>query len=215
MTARAEARGSLAVHGSVLSTLMDTIPLTPEVLVTAYANGIFPMDVDGEVQWFSPDPRAVIELDEFHISRTLHQVVRQQRFEVRVDTCFEAVMRECAQRPEGTWISEELVEAYVRLHRLRLAHSVEAWREGELAGGLYGVALGGAFFGESMYFRQRDASKVALVALVERMRARGFTLLDVQFMTPHLERFGAMEIPRETYLERLEQALRIETRFAD
>ena len=125
------------------------------------------------------------------------------------------MVRECGNRREGTWISEEIVTAYTRLNELGLAHSIESWRAGELAGGLYGVALGGAFFGESMFHRRTDASKVALVALVERIRDRGFELFDVQFLTPHLEQFGAKEIPREAYLARLEAALAIDTRFAD
>lgn len=194
---------------------MEELPLTPEVLVAAYASGIFPMDVDGELCWFSPDPRTIIPLDSFHASKTLMQTYRQGRFEMRIDTAFEAVMRGCGHRDEGTWISEEIVEAYCQLHELGAAHSVETWRNGELAGGLYGVALGGAFFGESMFSRQRDASKVALVALVQRMRERGFTLLDVQFTTEHLARFGAIEIPREEYLQKLAQALRVQARFDD
>lgn len=206
---------------------MKKLPLTPQVLVAAYVNGIFPMDVEGEIQWFSPDPRAIIPLDGFHASKTCMQTCRSGRFEVRIDTAFEEVMRGCADRPEGTWISEEIIRGYCRLHELGLAHSVESWRArdrlsgvgqgqaGELAGGLYGVAIRGAFFGESMFSRQRDASKVAMVALVERMRSRGFTLLDVQFLTPHLQRFGAVEIPRSEYLERLEAALAIETSFVD
>jgi leucyl/phenylalanyl-tRNA--protein transferase len=206
---------------------MKTLPLTPQVLVAAYVNGIFPMDVEGQIQWFSPDPRAVIPLDGFHASKTCMQTWRSGRFEIRIDTAFEEVMRGCADRQDGTWISEEIVRAYCRLHELGLAHSVESWRApdrlagvgqgraGELAGGLYGVAIGGAFFGESMFSRQRDASKVALVALVERMRRRGFALLDIQFMTPHLQRFGAVEIPRDEYLERLKDALKVETTFFD
>jgi leucyl/phenylalanyl-tRNA---protein transferase len=194
---------------------MESLPLTLEVLVSAYCQGIFPMDVDGRILWFSPDPRAIIPLDEFHASRTLIQTIRQGRFEIRIDTAFTAVMRGCADRADGTWISQEIVEAYVRLHELGLAHAVEAWREGELAGGLYGVALGGAFFGESMFSRQRDASKVALAALVERMRTRGYTLLDIQFMTDHLARFGAVEIPRADYLRRLEGALTVRVWFMD
>ena len=194
---------------------MQTSPLTPQLLVAAYAQGIFPMGVDGEVQWFSPDPRAIIPLDEFHISRTLGQTVRQERFEIRVDHGFEAVMRACGRRPEGTWITEELIRVYVGLHRLGLAHSVEAWQAGELAGGLYGVSLGGAFFGESMFHRVRDASKVALVALVEQMRSRGMVLLDIQFLTEHLEQFGAVEIPRREYLRRLRAALKVEACFSE
>lgn len=206
---------------------MKKLPLTPQVLVAAYVNGIFPMDVEGEIQWFSPDPRAIIPLDGFHASKTCMQTCRSGRFEIRIDTAFEEVMRGCADRPEGTWISEEIIRGYCRLHELGLAHSVESWRAldrlsgvgqgqaGELAGGLYGVAIRGAFFGESMFSCQRDASKVAMVALVERMRSRRFTLLDVQFLTPHLQRFGAVEIPRGEYLERLEAALAIKTSFVD
>ena len=194
---------------------MKTLPLTPDVLVAAYANGIFPMDVDGSVQWFSPDPRAIIELDEFHVAKNLRRRYRSGRFEIRINTRFPEVIRACADREEGTWISDEIVTAYTRLHELGLAHSVESWQGGELAGGLYGVALAGAFFGESMFHRRPDAAKVALVALVERMRDRGFALLDVQFLTPHLERLGAREISREAYLGRLESALGIETRFVD
>jgi len=193
---------------------MDDLPLTPDVLVAAYASGIFPMDVDGEICWFSPDPRAIIPLEGFHASKTLMQTYRQGRFEIRIDTAFKPVIRGCADRGDGTWISEEIVGAYVQLHREGLAHSVEAWRGGELAGGLYGVALGGAFFGESMFSRQRDASKVALVALVERLRAGGFVLLDIQFMTGHLARFGAVEIPRADYLRRLEAALEVDADLA-
>ncbi len=194
---------------------MKTLPLTPDVLVSAYMQGIFPMDVEGTIQWFSPDPRAIIELDEFKVSHTLRQTCRGGRFEIRINTRFEQVMRACGQRREGTWISQEIITAYTRLHRLGFAHSVEAWEGSELAGGLYGVAIGGAFFGESMFHRRRDASKVALVALVERMRSRRFKLLDIQFLTPHLERFGAIEIPRRTYLARLKKALAIETQFVD
>ena len=193
----------------------DAIPLTPEVLVSAYAGGIFPMDVNGEICWFSPDPRTIIPLDAFHASRRLLRTCRSGRFEIRIDTEFESVMRGCADRPEGTWISEEIVEAFVRLHELGLAHSIEAWRGGTLAGGLYGVSLGGAFFGESMFSRHRDASKVALVTLVDRLRERGFTLFDVQFMTSHLARFGAREIPRAEYLDQLESALQLPVSFID
>ena len=194
---------------------MDDLPLTAELLVAAYANGIFPMDVDGQIQWFSPDPRTIIPLEAFRTPRNIRQRYRNRHFEIRIDTCFEEVIRACGDRGEGTWISDEIVAAYTELHRLGLAHSVESWREGELAGGLYGVALGGAFFGESMFFRQTDASKVALVALIERLKARGFVLLDVQFSTPHLERFGAVDIPREEYLARLEEALKLAVTFAE
>jgi len=191
------------------------IPLTPETLVAAYASGIFPMDVDGQIEWFSPDPRTIIPLDAFHASRSLRRTLRRGTFEIRFNTAFEPVMRGCADRAEGTWISEEIVEAFVRLHELGLAHSIETWRNDELAGGLYGVALGGAFFGESMFSRQRDASKVALAVLVERLRTRGFTVLDVQFTTPHLARLGALEIRRAEYHRRLRAALARSVRFVD
>jgi leucyl/phenylalanyl-tRNA---protein transferase len=189
-------------------------PLTPELIVAAYCQGIFPMadEYDGEIGWYSPDPRAVFPLDAFHVPRSVAKVIKRGVFEIRVDTAFEDVMRACAEREE-TWISDELVGAYTALHRVGLAHSVEAWHEGELAGGLYGVALGGAFMGESMFTRITDASKVCLVALVERLRERGFALLDSQMPTEHLARFGQIVIPREDYLRQLARALRIETSF--
>ena len=182
------------------------------VLIAAYAQGIFPMslgeETGGEIGWFSPDPRGIIPIDSLTVSRRLARVIRQKRFEVRFDTAFEAVMRACASdREEGTWISEEIIESYVALHKRGLAHSVECWREGRLVGGLYGVHLGSAFFGESMFHTETDASKVALVALVERLGANGFTLLDTQWITPHLEQVGAIEIPKAEYLERLAQAI--------
>ncbi|MFO0972063.1 MAG: leucyl/phenylalanyl-tRNA--protein transferase [Phycisphaerae bacterium] len=182
--------------------------LAPATLVAAYAQGLFPMDSDGRLRWYSPDPRAILPLDEFHCPRTLRQLCRQGRFEIRRDTAFEAVLRGCAaDRVDGTWISPRIVRAYLRLHGLGLAHSVEAWRGGQLAGGLYGVALGGVFFGESMFHRVRDASKVALVGLVDHLREQNFSLLDVQFQTPHLARFGVVEIPRDEYLALLSAAL--------
>ncbi|NOT01997.1 MAG: leucyl/phenylalanyl-tRNA--protein transferase [Phycisphaerales bacterium] len=190
--------------------------LEPDVLLGAYADGIFPMaDETGEIEWFSPDPRAIIPLDAFRVSSNLGRSCRSGRFEVHINRDFAGVMSACAEREEGTWISRDIIEAYTRIHGLGFGYSVEVYREGELAGGLYGVALGGAFFGESMFHRVTDASKVALVHLVERMRARGFTLLDVQFMTPHLRQFGTIEIPRETYLARLQSALRQRCVFAD
>ena len=169
---------------------------------------------DGRIRWYAPGPRAVIPLDAFHVPRSLRQTVRKSVFEVTVNADFPGVIRACAEREE-TWISAEIERAYTELHRLGLAHSVEAWRAGQLAGGLYGVALGGAFFGESMFSRETDASKVALVALVERLRARGFVLLDTQFLTPHLARFGAVEIPRAEYERRLAEALQCRRRFDD
>ncbi|MDD5350378.1 MAG: leucyl/phenylalanyl-tRNA--protein transferase [Chthoniobacteraceae bacterium] len=188
--------------------------IDPAFLLNAYARGIFPMGMpEGDLAWFSPDPRGVLPLEGFHVPHGLERTLKKQRFEIRCDTAFGAVMRACAEREE-TWIDAEILASYGELHRLGFAHSVEAWRAGELAGGLYGVALGGAFFGESMFHRETDASKVALHALVERLRARGFTLLDLQWVTPHLATFGAVEIPRPEYLRRLRAALRQECAFA-
>lgn len=190
--------------------------LTPELVVLAYQHGYFPMaDPDtGEIAFYSPDPRAIIPLDGVRISRSLRQTLRKGIYQIRINTAFEAVIRGCAERPRS-WISEELIAIYTELHFLGFAHSVEAWYEGELAGGLYGVALGGAFFGESMFTRRRDASKVAFVALVERLRERGFVLLDAQYSNPHTQRLGAIEIPRQEYLRRLWHALQLRCRFAD
>jgi len=187
--------------------------LPPRLLISAYAQGAFPMGVEGEIHWFSPDPRAILPLDQFHVSRTLRSLLRRAVFEIRVDTQFAKVIRHCAERPEGTWISEQIIQAYTELHRLGFAHSVEAWRDGQLVGGLYGVALGGAFFGESMFHLARDASKVAMVFLVQRLLQRDFALLDVQFMTEHLRQFGAVEILRDAYLERLAAAIEKPSRF--
>jgi leucyl/phenylalanyl-tRNA--protein transferase len=185
------------------------------LLVRAYRDGLFPMALDGgEIGWFSPDPRGVLPLERFTASTRLRRVVRSNKFTVTVDRSFEDVMRACADRDDGTWISEEIRASYVALHRLGVAHSVEVWRGGALAGGLYGVHLGGAFFGESMFHRVTDASKVALVALVERLTARGFLLLDIQWLTPHLQQFGAVEIPRREYLRRLTRALAARCSFA-
>jgi leucyl/phenylalanyl-tRNA--protein transferase len=190
-----------------------------DLLVSAYAGGWFPMAVEGgEIRWFSPDPRGIIPLDTFHVSRRLARVVRSGAFTIQVDRDFEAVIRSCALADRdddgGTWIDGEIYDSYCALHEAGYAHSVEAWQDGVLAGGLYGVALGGAFFGESMFHRVTDASKVALVALVERMRERGFTLLDTQWTTEHLEQFGAVDIPRDEYLRRLDAALRLDRSFA-
>lgn len=192
------------------------LPLTPDLVLRGYCAGAFPMaDESGAILWFSPDPRAVFELDELRVSRSLCRVVRSGLFELRFDTAFDEVIAQCADRPEGTWISDEIRRVYGQLHEAGFAHSVETWRENRLVGGLYGVALGGAFFGESMFHRETDASKVALVALVERMRDRGFVLLDTQWLTPHLARLGAREIPRDEYLRRLETALALECRLPD
>jgi leucyl/phenylalanyl-tRNA--protein transferase len=172
------------------------------------------MSDGGRIRWYSPNPRGILPLDRFHAPRRLARVVRGGRFEIRVDTAFRAVIEACAaDREEGSWINAEIVESYCALHDAGIAHSVEAWREGALAGGLYGVALGGAFFGESMFHKVTDASKVALAALVARLRERGFALLDIQWVTPHLETFGAVEIPRRRYLMLLEAALRLPATF--
>ncbi len=188
--------------------------LKPDILIRAYCAGIFPMaDETGRIGWYSPDPRAIIELDQFKIPRSLRQRIRKGGYQIRINTCFERVVRRCADRDEGTWISDDIIEAYRRLHQLGCAHSVETFFGEELAGGLYGVSLGGAYFGESMFTDQTDGSKLALVGLVERMNKRNMLLLDVQFMTPHLKRFGACEICRAEYLERLEQALQAEVSF--
>lgn len=188
------------------------IPLTPELLEAAYRQGIFPMADGGEIRWYSPDPRGIIDLESFHLPKRLARTIRRGLFEIVINRSFEGVIRACASREE-TWISEEIIQAYKALHRLGKAHSVEAYAGGALAGGLYGVALGGAFMGESMFTVQRDASKVCLAFLVERLKKRGYFLLDTQFITSHLQGFGAIEIPRPEYMRRLEKALALDCRF--
>lgn len=167
---------------------------------------------EGEIGWYSPDPRAIFDLGEFYIPRSLRLAVKQQRFELTIDRDFEGVMRHCAERRE-TWISEAVIQSYVELFRLGFAHSVETRKDDRLVGGLYGVSIAGAFFGESMFSKERDASKIALVHLVNRLNERGFELLDTQFLTPHLSRFGAKEISRVEYLERLASALKRDCTF--
>ena len=187
--------------------------IDPEVLLQGYRLGVFPMAMDdGEIEWFSPDPRAILPLNGFHIPHTLERVVRKKSFEIRLNTSFREVMQECAHRAE-TWINGEIIESYTRLHQLGHAHSVEAWQDGALAGGLYGVAIGGAFFGESMFHHVRDASKIALLALAEHLRQQRFTLLDTQWLTPHLQKFGAIEIPRARYLHLLNSAVNLSRKF--
>jgi leucyl/phenylalanyl-tRNA--protein transferase len=188
--------------------------LTPARVLWGYQQGIFPMaDARGKVGWYTADPRAVIDPTTFHIPRTLRQVARQKRFELTVNRDFRTVMEACADRPEGTWISPEIIRVYTTLHERGFAHSVEAYQGDALAGGLYGVSLGGAFFGESMFHRVSNASKVALVHLVGRMSQCGMTLLDVQFMTGHLRQFGTIEIRHHEYMRRLTAALALPTRF--
>lgn len=194
-------------------------PLDPAFLLRAYAGGIFPMAESAaspELFWIEPDRRGVLPLDGFHLAHRLARTVRSDRFAVTCDTDFEAVVDGCAApapHREGTWINAEIRRVYGELFRLGHVHTVEARRDGRLVGGLYGVRLGGAFFGESMFSRETDASKVALVHLVARLRVGGFALLDAQFLTEHLARFGAVEIPRPAYRRRLAEALRVAADF--
>ena len=197
---------------------MPSPRLDPQTVLSAYAQGVFPMgDRDGQVRWYTADPRGVLPLDEgFHVPKTLAQRCRNPSgFDVRFDFDFAATMRACRDEraADGTWINQKLITAYTRLHTLGFAHSVETWWDGELAGGLYGVSLGGAFFGESMFHRRTDASKIALVALVQRLRERGFVLLDAQASTAHLKRFGCVELPAAEYLRRLGAALQVKCDF--
>ncbi len=187
--------------------------LSSELLLHAYRSSVFPMALeDGEIGWFSPDPRAIIPLESFHVPHGLKRTLKKQRFEIRIDTAFDTVMHSCAQRTE-TWISREIIESFSNLHHLGHAHSVETWLEEELVGGLYGVAIGGAFFGESMFHRVTDASKVALHALVQRLRRNGFALLDTQWVTSHLLTFGTIEVPRSVYRRMLESCIDWERDF--
>jgi leucyl/phenylalanyl-tRNA--protein transferase len=188
--------------------------LTPEILLQAYQAGIFPMAEsadDPELFWVDPEQRGILPLDGFHVPRRLRRVVRQGYFEVRVDSDFAGTLAACAEATEkrpNTWINGEIVRLYTALHAFNAAHSVECWQGGALAGGLYGVSIGSAFFGESMFSRVADASKVALVHLVALMRVGGYRLLDLQFVTPHLAQFGAVEVPRSRYRRLLAEALR-------
>ncbi len=191
--------------------------LSPQTLLSAYCQGVFPMaHEDGRIYWYDPDPRAIIPLDHFHLSRSLRRTIRQQIFDVRIDSAFTAVMAACAAPAPGreeTWINDDILEAYTRLHQLGFAHSVEAWQDDELVGGLYGVAIGGFFAGESMFSRARDSSKVALAFLVSHLNERGFSLLDTQFMTEHLRKFGAVEISAVEYKLKLGRALLLPATF--
>src|SRR6516165_8330974 len=202
---RADETGLVAVGGD----------LEPMTLVLAYRSGVFPwFGPDDPILWWSPDPRAIIELDGLHVSRRLARTIRSGKFRVTANSAFAAVLRGCADRPGGTWLTREMILAYQRLHRLGIAHSVETWLGNELAGGIYGVALGGLFAGESMFARVSDASKVALVFLFERLRQRGYQLFDTQVLTGHTGRMGGIEIPRRDYLVRLRAALRCRPSFA-
>jgi leucyl/phenylalanyl-tRNA--protein transferase len=193
--------------------------LTPDLLLCAYASGLFPMANDRHdptIHWIDPRRRGILPLHQFHQPKSLRKVIRRGWFEIRVDGAFAQVIEACAEvraeRPR-TWLNDELIALYRALHRRGYAHSVEAWAGGRLVGGLYGVSLGAAFFGESMFTRTRDASKVALVALVERLRAGGYRLLDTQFVTDHLRQFGAIEIARERYHRELRRALAVPAVF--
>jgi leucyl/phenylalanyl-tRNA--protein transferase len=168
----------------------------------------------GPIGWYSPDPRAIVPLDQFHASRSLRQVLAKGKFVTTVNRAFAEVIRACTERTE-TWISEEIIDAYTELHRLGHAHSLETWTSGVLSGGLYGVSIGGAFFGESMFSRESNASKVALATLVGRLQDRGYILLDTQFMTEHLRQFGTVEISRKEYMEMLRKALRVGAEFCE
>lgn len=194
----------------------DRHAITPEILLRAYAAGMFPMAEsadDPEVFWVQPKIRGIIPLDDFHVSKSLAKHIRQKPFDIRVNTAFERVMKLCAESTDDrptTWINPLILTLYVELHRMGYTHSVEAWESEELVGGLYGVSLGSAFFGESMFSRRTDASKICLVHLVERLNERGFTLLDTQFTTDHLKTFGAIDIPRREYEKLLEKAMQSE-----
>ena len=194
------------------------VRLDPQTLLSAYAQGVFPMaDHAGEIHFYTADPRGIIPLNAFHVPHTLGQLLRKNPpvFDVRFNFDFKATMEGCMTGHEGgSWINRDLIEAYAGLHELGFAHSVEAWSDNQLVGGLYGVSLGGAFFGESMFTRARDASKVCLVHLVNRLNERGFVLLDTQATTGHLKRFGAIDIAAAEYLMRLRKALARECHFA-
>ncbi len=202
-------RPELAEEGGLLAVGGD---LSEDRLLLAYSMGIFPWYADGPpVLWWSPDPRLVLIPDELKISRSLRQTINKGLFTIKMDTAFADVIRNCAEirreGQQGTWITEEMIKAYIRLHHAGYAHSVESWQDGELVGGLYGLALGKAFFGESMFARKSGASKIALVTLAEHLRARGYSFIDCQVTTKHLKSLGAREIPRSEFLRMLKEAL--------
>lgn len=188
--------------------------IPPEILLTGYRHGIFPMALsdEGTNEWFSADPRGIIDLNDFKVPRRLARTIRKEIFDIKVNSNFEKVIRHCALK-EDTWISESIIQSYLNLHSLGHAHCVETWKDGKLAGGIYGVALGSAFFGESMFHRVSDASKVALVYLVKRLKFRGYKLFDIQMVTPLTERFGGKLISGRDYLRRLNTALKDKCRF--
>ncbi len=198
---RATPEGLVAVGGN----------LSPKRLLSAYRQGIFPWYSENQpIFWWSLDPRGIIPLDDFHVGATLIKVLKRKIFEIKINTAFEDVMRACAVRSDGSesgWITEEMISAYTELHRLGNAHSIESWRNGKLVGGVYGIAIGGLFAAESMFYLESNASKIALTALVERMKETGFTLFDCQMVTNVTKRMGAIEISREEYLKQLNKAL--------
>jgi leucyl/phenylalanyl-tRNA--protein transferase len=202
--AHSDAEGLICIGGD----------LSPRRLIAAYRQGIFPFFSDETpILWWSPDPRAIFELDGLHVSRRLARTIRAGKFFVTFDQAFPAVIRACAVREEGTWITQGMIDSYTKLHRLGHAHSVEVWQDGQLAGGVYGVTQGGLFAGESMFTRLRDGSKVALVHLVDHLRKRGYTVFDVQYLNDHTASLGAVEISRREYLARLKRALTLNVRF--
>lgn len=189
--------------------------IDPQLLLSAYCQGYFPMGMrNGEVRWFLPESRGVLPVAEFHVPQRFEQYLKKHPFEVRWNTAFAEVMRGCADRDE-TWITTDILDSYQALHDLGYAHSAEVWRDGQLVGGVYGVAVGAAFFGESMFSRETQASKVALVALQRRLQERGFVLHDTQWTTPHLAMFGGHEIPCDDYLKLLYRAVRLRAKFVD
>jgi leucyl/phenylalanyl-tRNA--protein transferase len=190
--------------------------LSTDILLVAYSNGFFPMPhpQTQEICWFNPDPRAIIPLDGFHVSRSLKRTLRKQAFRISINEAFESVIDACADREE-TWINDEIKATYTQLYLSGHAHSLEVWEDTKLVGGVYGVAIGAAFFAESKFHRVRDASKVALYYLVEHLKAKGFQILEVQFLIPHLARLGAIEIPLNQYLENLSHAIKLKATFTD
>ena len=191
--------------------------ITAEMVLNGYLNGVFPMaDSDNEIYWYAPNPRAIIPIDSYKPAKSLKPLINRHVFEIRYNTAFEKVIRNCSvprYEGDGVWISEKIIKVYIELNRLGFAHSVEAWKDNELVGGLYGVALGKVFFGESMYHHQPNASKVAFHSLIQRLRERKFGLLDTQFMNDNVQRFGAVEIPRDEFLKLLEENVSIDRNF--
>ena len=198
--------------------MLPPTTLTPQKVIFGYTQGLFPMGQGNRIYWYDPEPRAILPFDQWHIPRRLAQTSRLNPYTIRYNTAFRRVMERCAepteQRPTS-WITPPLLRTYTQLHQLGFAHSVEAWQNDQLVGGLYGVAIGGFFAGESMFSRATDASKLCLVALVARLQAKGFSLLDTQYTTPHLAQFGVVEISRQEYKKRLEAALALSVRFEE